>query len=65
VAHLAGVVIENVRQEPQDFARLCETLLSAALNDTPPMNIVECAVIKYYALSLMDHCDAFLASKEA
>ena len=50
--------MENVRQEIQDFARLCETLLSPALNDTPPMNIVECAVIRYYASQLVNRCDA-------
>ena len=56
--------MENVRQEIQDFARLCETLLSSALDDTPRMNIEECAVIRYYAFSLMDRCDVFLSGNE-
>ena len=58
------MVSENVRQEVQDFARLCETLLSSALNDRPAMNLVECAVIRYYASSLIDRCDAFLAGED-
>ena len=62
--HMAGVVSENVRQETQDLARLCEILLSPALNGRPSMNLVECAVIRYYASSLMDRCDAFLAGRD-
>ena len=63
-AHLAGMVSGNVRREIQVFARLCETLLSSALDDTAPMNIQECAVIRYYAWSLMARCDVFLAGNE-
>ena len=56
--------MEHVRQELQDFARLWESLLSPALSDTPPMHIVECAVLSHYASSLMDRCEALIAGKE-
>jgi len=56
--------MENVRQEIQDFARLCESLLSPALSDTAPMNIEECAVICHYSSSLIDRCKALIDGKE-
>ena len=61
--HLAAVVEENVRQEIHDFARLCESLLTSALNDTPP-NLVECAVMSYYASSVADRCKAIIAGED-
>lgn len=56
--------MESARQEVQDFVRLCETLLSPALNDTLQMNIVECAVIKFYASQLVNRCDALFHEQE-
>ena len=56
--------MDKVRPEIQAFARLCETLLSSALDDAAPMNTEECAVIRYYAWSLMDRCEVFLAGNE-
>ena len=56
--------MENVRQELQDFARLCESLLSPALKDIPQMNIVECAVMSYYASSMMDRCKALIDGRD-
>ena len=55
--------MEHVRQELQDFARLCESLVST-LDDKPPMNIVEYSVFCYYASALMDRCKALIACKD-
>ncbi len=54
--------MENVRQELQDFARVCESLLST-WDDKPPMNIAELSVVCYYASSMMDRCKALIAGK--
>jgi hypothetical protein len=61
---LNSAPVENARQEVQDFVRLCDALLSPASEGAPPINIVECAVIRYYASSLMDRCDALLHDKD-